>query len=148
MIKASELRIGNKFLSSFGNIETVCSIIENTNKGKIKVWHDAPANVAHFVSENHREMYSHLILCWENGNQYKPFEIKGIRLTEEKIIKYGFSFLKRKSGTQGVYTNGKMNLCISNNSNVYRANILLPYVHTLQNLYFALTTQELNANNE
>lgn len=36
MIKGKELRRGNKFVSLFGNTETVLSILDNTNNGKIK----------------------------------------------------------------------------------------------------------------
>ncbi len=70
-------------------------------------------------------------------------DLDGIRLTESWLIKFGFEFLKKKSGTQGVYSNGIMNLSISNSGNVYRINKIIPYVHTLQNLSAALYDQEL-----
>ena len=66
-----------------------------------------------------------------------------IRLGLNSIQEFGFTFLKKKPGTQGVYSNGKMNLHVSNSGNIYRVNQLIPYVHTLQNLYFALVEEEL-----
>jgi len=71
-----------------------------------------------------------------------------IPLTPEILVKCGFTFHKKKSGTQGVYTNGKMNLAISNGGNIYRVNKIIPYLHQLQNLYFALTGQELTYTGE
>lgn len=70
-------------------------------------------------------------------------DLQPIRLTEKKLIEFGFVFLKRKDGTQGVYTNGKMNLVVSNSGNIYRMSKLIPYVHRLQNLYFELHDEEL-----
>lgn len=70
-------------------------------------------------------------------------QLEPIQLTEDWLLKFGFSFLKKKDGTQGVYSNGKMNLVVSNGGNIYRINKLLPHVHQLQNLYFALTGEEL-----
>ena len=70
MIKASELRIGNKF-ECMGMIQTVFEILDNTDRGKIK-----------------QAGYEHLILCEENGNQYKPIEIQGIQLTEAWLRRF------------------------------------------------------------
>jgi hypothetical protein len=76
------------------------------------------------------------------------YKVEPIPLTEEWLVKFGFEFLKKKSGTQGVHTNGKMNLVISNCGNVYRINQPVRYVHHLQNLYFALTGEELIINKD
>lgn len=92
MIYAIDLRAGNKFRSTFGKAETVLSVIDNTNNGKIRVLtkDEYEAGVTPgYASEMHRDMYSHLILCKENGNQYKPCEISGEPLTEEWLIKFG-----------------------------------------------------------
>jgi hypothetical protein len=64
-------------------------------------------------------------------------------LTEEWLIKFRFRFIKQKSGTQGIYSNGKMNLTLSNSGNVYYNKKYIPYVHKLQNLYFELKDEEL-----
>jgi hypothetical protein len=69
-----------------------------------------------------------------------------IPLTPDELMKLGFTFLKRKSGTQGIYSNGKMNVQLSNSGNVYTSRgKLIPYVHTLQNVYYyhLLTGEEL-----
>lgn len=67
-----------------------------------------------------------------------------IRLRLPHLKKLGFEYLRHKDGTRGVYSNGKMNLILSNSGNVYNMrNKLIPYVHTLQNhYYFSLLTGE------
>lgn len=54
-----------------GMIQTVFEILDNTDRGKIK-----------------QAGYEHLILCEENGNQYKPIEIQGIQLTEAWLRRF------------------------------------------------------------
>lgn len=87
MIKANELRIGN-FFKGVGGIQTVLSLEENTDRGR-----------CNYSSEEHRLMYSHLILCHQNGNQYKPFEIEPIGLNEEILKKCGFVYRIEFSNT-------------------------------------------------
>ena len=78
MIDIHQLRVGNKF--RFGTmIQTVLEIVDNTDRGKVN-----------FNSEQQRAGYSHLILCEENKNQYKPIEIDGIPITPEALEKLGF----------------------------------------------------------
>jgi hypothetical protein len=158
MLNASSLRVGNKFKSCFGNVQTVLSIIDNTNKGEIKVCADCPDSVPHFKNEEHRLMYSHLILCEENGNQYKPCEIEGEPLTEEWLIKFGFYrgaldmhklYYHKKINVRGYeedfcisfYRDGYFMYCNGNEQNSsYKTKY---FVHELQNLYFSLTGEEL-----
>ncbi len=92
MLKAIELKVGNKFKSCYGNVQTVKSIIDNSDGGKIKVLskEDYDSGKIGYASENHRLMYSHLILCEENGNQYKPCEIEGEPITEEWLDRFGW----------------------------------------------------------
>ena len=75
-----------------------------------------------------------------------PLDVKGIPLTEEWLIRFGFEYLRPKKGTLGVYSNGKAKVCLSNGGNVYTMRgKSLPYVHTLQNWYYydQLTSEEL-----
>ena len=74
-----------------------------------------------------------------------PFkkELSGILLTEEWLIKFGFEFLRQQGGTQGVFSNGVIELTLSNSGNIYYGIKILPYVHKLQNLYYALKDEEL-----
>lgn len=74
-------------------------------------------------------------LDWEHIDVvFKP-----IRLTIEILEKnFGFKFKKKKPGTQGVYTNGRINLNLSNSGNIYHNRRPMPYVHTLQNYYYEL----------
>ena len=156
MLEASALRVGNKFKSCFGQVQTVLSIIDNTKNGKIKVCADCPDDVPHFKNENHRLMYSHLILCEENGNQYKPFEIEGEPLTEEWLKKFSFY-----EGAEHYYINASNNqvrplkiLIRISESGFYISlwdeseEIVIfegkkYYVSQLQNLYFAHKGEEL-----
>jgi hypothetical protein len=84
MIKANDLRIGNKIrmAGSTYMVNTVFDISDNTRRNQIE-----------FKSEEHKRMYSHLITVEENGNQYKPFEIEGIPLTEKILKNASFSGL-------------------------------------------------------
>lgn len=75
--------------------------------------------------------------------QYKP-----IPLTEEWLLKFGFEIKLKLSGHNGFYLNGfyiiKSNyvfeLLIEGSSVILSK---IKFVHQLQNLYFALTGQEL-----
>ena len=74
-------------------------------------------------------------------------QINPIPLTQEWLIKFGFEFLRRQGGTQGVFSNGLIDLILSNSGNIYYKIKILPYVHKLQNLYYALKDEELTINN-
>ena len=77
------------------------------------------------------------------------WQAEPITLTVEWLDKYCFTWLRSKSGTQGVYSNGKVNVMLSNSGNVYTMkNKLIPYVHTFQNWYYydRLTNEELDIN--
>lgn len=134
MIKANELRIGNVF-RGVGGVQTVLSLEENTDRGR-----------CNYSSDEHRSMYSHLILCHQNCNQYKPFEIDPIPLTEEILLKCGFE--KAKVNTIiNAYISFSFYLTIYDDKLFYEwkgGNIEVKHLHQLQNLYFALTGQELN----
>jgi len=131
MILASELRIGNVF-KGIGGIQTVLSLEENTDRG-----------MCNYSSDEHRLMYSHLILCHQNGNQYKPWEIEPIPLSEEILLKCGFEL----SGS--VQKIGYFRLIYEDGGKLFfyshpMLKIELKYLHQLQNLYFASTGNELN----
>lgn len=160
MIEAKKLRIGNKFLSPFDAIETVVSILDNTDRGKIKVLppEEIAAGKIGYASEDHRKKYSHIIMCEENGNQYKPFEISGIPLTEEWLLKMGFSNKDYKPGYIGIdFKNTDFVLTYpSEDQEDFRKNFYFEFkyggwprliqfatVHELQNFFFALTEEEL-----
>ena len=122
-MKASELRMGNLVLcnTSIGFVNTIVSVCN---------------------------LSSDEIVC-----SYKPTKqfifckdalFEPIPLTEEWLLKFGF-----KKGEGGYidrtfFLNGVICVFIINSSfNFYYKNILLKSVHQLQNLYFALTGEEL-----
>lgn len=70
--------------------------------------------------------------------------IQPIKMDKIWLDKFGFIWVKSKPGTQGIFSNGKLNVHLSNSGNVYNMrNKLIPYVHTFQNwYYFTLLTGE------
>ena len=143
-MNANELRIGNKF-ECMGMIQTVFELCDNTNRGEIK-----------------QVGYEYIIRCEENENQYKPIEINPIPLTEEWLLRFGFTkgnvcykrgysmdilktdFYLRPSYSGGFYwgfniSDEKMDCEL----NDVRA---IEYIHQLQNLIFAITGEELKIN--
>lgn len=114
-VQASELRLGNLMYFN-GDIDSI-SEISQCNDG----------------------------YCELNGHfNFDADTIKPIPLKAKQLSMFGFERIRHKDGTQGVYSNGKMNLILSNSGNVYTMrNKLIPYVHTLQNhYYFTLLTGE------
>lgn len=157
MIRASELRIGNKIrMGQSQMVNTVFDISDNTRRGKFN-----------YESDNHRLMYSHLMTVEENGNQYKPFEIDGVPLTEDWLLKFGFErVMKSEFKTHQMPYWAKDGVLLFYNEsppfNTYLAcygewisdfkgggeyictgKRWIEYVHQLQNLYNALTENEL-----
>ena len=73
----------------------------------------------------------------EGTDRYKPIE-----LTEEILLKCGFS----KSYTKGVFKLGDFTIDVYSKTWKFKRewiDINFKYLHQLQNLYFALTGQEL-----
>jgi hypothetical protein len=69
-----------------------------------------------------------------------------IPLTEEWILKFGFDDL----GTYG-YGRGNFHICLHENEFYFPINnrkVFIKYVHQLQNLYFALTGEDLEIKTE
>ncbi len=150
MLKAIELRVGNKFKSCFGQVQTVLSIIDNTDKGRIKVLppEEYKEGKIGFASEHHKAQYSHLILCEENGNQYKPFEIEGEPITEEWLDRFGWV----KDGDY--YNYGDWTILLKgslpehdglfyNRKNDAKLFPKMKYVHKLQNFILDNTEKEM-----
>lgn len=143
MILAKDLRVGNLFKGIAG-LQTVLAIEDNTERGKYNM--------------DQYNGYSHLILCEENGNQYKPWEIEGIPLTQEWMLKLGFMVEESKcqvktkilsiqvSNNDSLYFDDNQ-WYIShewNNNNFQNTFWNQPkYVHQLQNLYYHITGEEL-----
>ena len=134
-MKPTELRIGNLFWGA-GMVQTV---------KEMHKYGDQPG-------------YEYLIMCEENGNQYKPIEMQGIPLTEEWLKKFGFN----RQGDRNVWILDKVSVTLMDYPDlhgkltgdkfylgfrdcggvIYRTTIPVPYVHILQNA-FALTGKEL-----
>ena len=124
MIKANELRIGNK-LNFLGDVVTFKNITEIREDGIF--W----------------------IKTFEPKIESKNFHFKPIEITEEWLLKFGF---KNKNG-QNRYELKHIGMVLLNDSvcvtmydaynEVDNSLVLLNYIHQLQNLYFALVGSEL-----
>lgn len=136
MINANELRKGNKILSCFKNIETIFAIHDNTNRG-----------------EFNQKGYEHLILVEENGNQYKPFEVSPVPITDKLLLKAKFRKTTLTLGTapfqweQKVWKKDSFWFKINDDGSFTydwnSGNVPLKYMHHLQNIYFYLLMREL-----
>jgi hypothetical protein len=126
-MKANELRIGN-----YVNYEQTTHIITSVNMDySISVWIDI---------NNKEHLYPH-----------KNSELKPIPLTEEWLLRFGWGkgeydseYIDNISLKQEVLSynlNANM-FCIETNCDIMEISHI-NYVHQLQNLYFALTNEEL-----
>ena len=68
---------------------------------------------------------------------------KPIPLSEQWLLDFGFEYKEAKLGCRGIYSNGKINVNLSNNGNVYTSRgQLIPYVHIFQNWYYYQNLRE------
>ncbi len=87
-----------------------------------------------FVNPNHL-----IVMMMDVSHNYNP-----IPLTEEWLFKFGFEIGYNQKKMLDVYCKD-FGLLIerSNGGNFYYKKVFIQYVHQLQNLYFALTGEEL-----
>ena len=76
------------------------------------------------------------------GKTFGFNELKPILLTEEWLLKFGFSIFKNMYFIKGMQIWKCNDLFLCNKNGIY-----IKYVHQLQNLYFALTGKELTYEN-
>ena len=134
MIQPKELRIGN-YVNVFDKIDEIKSIDENEHGGFCK------------FKNNPYQYY----LC-HNGEAL----IKPIILTEEILLKFGFSsrgtfwldlYLDEKTKfTLGWHLDGRIDFEISINK-IYFDISHIKHIHQLQNLFYSLTGEELTFKN-
>src|SRR5574343_39323 len=107
------------------------------------------------------EIMQDVVVCHKAAKVFErdvriPYsEIRPIPLTEEWLVKVGFRFAKKRNGYNIYFhikqfrgIDDKIRMNIDDQSRfwfyVYNATVRLYYVHQLQNIYFALTTEELD----
>lgn len=87
-----------------------------------------------------------------DGDFYHLSDIKFIELTREWLNKFGFKFIWGGSGEDYVFSYGEKcnTIDLIQRGNIFKyglrlgsCEIQIKYVHQLQNLYFALTGEEL-----
>lgn len=128
MIKASELRIGN-----------IVNTFLNTTEGKLYT-----RGVIKALHMNTGEVENN---CTMQYNMIEPVELNEQWLVVFGFEKYNECFYRIKF--KGKFIDGWY---LSNNNELTRSlsefMVRIKYVHELQNFWFSLTSQELNANNE
>ena len=112
-MKTSELRIGNYL--NYQNSTEIATVVLINEK--------------HFDCRNEDEIFT------PNGN-YEP-----IKLIFPWLMIFGFKELEKDYRT--FFKKGKFKVELSSSGNVYYGKLYIGYVHQLQNLYFALTGNEL-----
>lgn len=113
-MKNNELRIGNLVLALTGETKYT-EVLVNT-------------------------IFGYGINSYYNEAEYVYDEIKPIPLTEEWLLKFGFE----KKGTRAIfYTLNNVDVWELNGGFANDLDLPIKYVHQLQNLYYALTNQEL-----
>ena len=80
--------------------------------------------------------------CVDHPDRFTP-----ITLTEEWLIKFGFEY-SDLNGDSGLWKIPPFQIYGKYNQFIYDYRLDINYVHQLQNLYFALTGQELNQNKD
>lgn len=122
-MKANELRIGNKLQKDNGDIFTVLRLDDTYD----------------------------ILVCEQRGLLTLDYNLFGILLTEEWLLKAGFE-KKVRHDFEGckkipVFALYSFSITIWDDGHFFHdwigGNIEIKYVHQLQNLYFALTRQEL-----
>jgi hypothetical protein len=126
-MEAKELRIGNKVLNVKGEVDSIKEIWEKNNDYAV-------------VLENEHNAY---YLTHKGGELIKP-----IPLTEEWLLRFGFE----SYDVEYKYASRWLNIEKSENGYVKLADdyfidsFEFKHVHQLQNLYFALSNEELILN--
>ena len=132
MIKARELRIGNLIMLETDNFDFKDTIFRLNNVGQYRCTM-SEINKSAFITKNTKFL-------------------KPIPLTEEWLLKFGFGVDNDYDNT--FFNNVALEQAVITYSTTYRLftletdggdeiQIKCEYVHSLQNLYFALTNEEL-----
>ena len=129
-MRAIDLRIGNYFYEMKNGL--ICSVEQVKDIGSSGV--------------NHYNFGDECVLFKEYKPSKHQFYAEPIPLTEEWLLKFGF-FLSEESDTYNKCNESYNEMCIEGylqkEMNVTDINVRLKHVHQLQNLYHALTGEEL-----
>lgn len=98
-----------------------------------------------WIDLNLPSLDTHKIQAKDILDIYNGVTVEPIPLTEEWLLKFGSKELKAKRGVLKEYVLKTVRLELSNSHNFYYKNskVIITSVHQLQNLYFALTQEEL-----
>jgi hypothetical protein len=131
-MKATELRIGNHISGHF-----------NYNEDGEPMWIECKVLALDSV-----DLTEHEIWVEANGFNETYYDFKGIPLTEEWMLKFGFekingNYEKGMILLHGNLKTGTIDFLLHEPHSGKLHLTILDYVHQLQNLYFALTGEEL-----
>lgn len=100
-------------------------------------------NYVNWNDEGYRDVSTGVFSCWEQQELHKI--LKPMPLTKEWLVKFGFSgHIKFELGLIVIYLSSERNrFGLWHGDSVKMFNVPVEYVHQLQNLYFALTGNEL-----
>jgi hypothetical protein len=140
-MEARELRIGNlvtidneEFWPKLKGIPFIVHSITPSLSINLDKWSYSIGLISMNEKENYVvPLYSQLIEF-----------IEPIPLTEERLLsKYKFKEVAHRRGIQASYKKDGVRINVSNSGNCYYGSKLIPYVHNLENLYFAIKGKEL-----
>ena len=137
-MKANEIRIGNFVTDEFYESFSTIIEVESINEKGINLLIEDDGKWAE-ISDRWIEP------------EYKFDLLFGIPLTEEWLLKFGFVKIRGLHLCKGYTINSGEYLVYIDDRGVYlktNKNIVIKYVNQLQNLYFALTGEELTFKSE
>ncbi len=139
MIDVKELRFGNYVSLTEPSVETSNMIVGGVMPDEISLWF--PPNV--FSGDKVEISNGITIRGWQDGPEINP-----IPLTKELVLKCGFEeefggiiYYNRNRGIEFNFSNG---WCMASIGEYEITSV--KYLHQLQNLYFALTGEDLEIN--
>ena len=123
-MKVEELRLNNYVYSGVRMVKVKSIHTESVLKDEVSIYIELNENLSHYC--------------------VSMYDIKPIELTEEILLKCGFvkcSYIDNHYNVLGMVIWNCNGMFICNKNGVQ-----LKYLHQLQNLYFALTSKELEIN--
>ena len=139
MIQENELRVGNLFYP-----------IDRSNKVHLPI-EIVPFKVCAIRNKIEAIPYDKIPAQFEKWDEFNLYDLSPIKLTEEILLKCGFEKDNRidLGELNPCFTIFSFSLMIRHNSyyvDWIGGNTEMKYLHELQNLYFALTKEELQIN--
>ena len=137
-MKATELRIGNYLMDDESDTLVVVSRIESIE----------------YTNWNSGDEFNIVVLEYGTKERYLEGDFRPIPITEEWLLNLGFTLYNKENPIMFkgvVFIEQRQKTLIGTQFFTFHFDgntIKIQYVHQLQNLYFALTNEELNLKSE